>query len=221
MKVRIDPSWQHILANDFDSPYFESLAAFVRERYSHSVCYPPAGRIFAALDECPFDKVKVVILGQDPYHEPGQATGLAFSVADGVRVPPSLENIFKEIESDTGTKPLPSGDLKRWAEQGVLLLNATLTVDAGRAGSHQGKGWEELTDSIVRHLSLERDGLVFMLWGNYARRKGATIDRTKHLVLEARHPSPLSAHRGFLGCHHFSRANEYLISRGQTPIDWK
>lgn len=221
MYVRIEPSWQKIMASEFASPYFEKLAEFIRSAYSAGTVYPPAGRIFAAFDACPFDKVKVVILGQDPYHEPGQANGLAFSVADGVQQPPSLVNIFKEIESDTGVKPYPSGDLRRWSNQGVMLLNATLTVAAGMAGSHQGRGWEEFTDSVVSHLANERSGLVFMLWGSYARRKGAAIDRHRHLVLESPHPSPLSAHRGFFGNHHFSRANDYLKTRGLTPIDWR
>lgn len=209
------------MTGEFSAPYFESLAAFIREAYAAGPVYPPAGKIFAAFDACPFDKVKVVILGQDPYHEPGQANGLAFSVYDGTPLPPSLVNIFKEVESDTGITPLPSGDLRRWSNQGVMLLNSTLTVSGGQAGSHQGKGWEEFTDSVINHLSSQRSGLVFMLWGNYARRKGASIDRTRHLVLESPHPSPLSAHRGFFGNHHFSLANDYLVKQGLSPIDWK
>lgn len=221
MEVRIEPSWHKILSEEFAAPYFERLAGFVRQAYSVVEVYPPAGRIFAAFDACPFDRVKVVILGQDPYHEPGQANGLCFSVNDGTPLPPSLQNIFKEISADLGVEPNRSGDLSRWSRQGVLLLNATLTVRAGQAGSHQGQGWEQFTDAVISHLSEERDGLVFMLWGNYARRKGASIDRSKHLVLESAHPSPLSAHRGFFGNHHFTRANDYLRSRGLTPIDWR
>lgn len=221
MEVRIEPSWQKIMSEEFDAPYFERLAGFVRLAYSTVTVYPPAGRIFAAFDACPFDRVKVVILGQDPYHEPGQANGLCFSVNDGTPLPPSLQNIYKEISADLGVEPNRSGDLSRWSRQGVLLLNATLTVRAGQAGSHQGQGWEEFTDAVIRHLSDEREGLVFLLWGNYARRKGASIDRRKHLVLESAHPSPLSAHRGFFGNHHFTRANDYLRSRGLTPIDWR
>lgn len=209
------------MSREFAAPYFESLAAFIRQAYSAGTVYPSAGRIFAAFDACPFDKVKVVILGQDPYHEPGQANGLCFSVNDGTPLPPSLQNIYKEIADDTGAAPYPSGNLRRWSDQGVLLLNSTLTVGAGQAGSHQGRGWEEFTDAVIRHLSDGREGIVFLLWGNYARRKGASIDRSKHLVLESAHPSPLSAHRGFFGNHHFSRANDYLRAHGLTPIDWR
>ncbi len=209
------------MSREFAAPYFESLAAFIRQAYSAGTVYPSAGRIFAAFDACPFYKVKVVILGQDPYHEPGQANGLCFSVNDGTPLPPSLQNIYKEIADDTGVAPYPSGNLRRWSDQGVLLLNSTLTVGAGQAGSHQGRGWEEFTDAVIRHLSDEREGIVFLLWGNYARRKGASIDRSKHLVLESAHPSPLSAHRGFFGNHHFSRANDYLRAHGLTPIDWR
>lgn len=209
------------MSREFAAPYFESLAAFIRQAYSAGTVYPSAGRIFAAFDACPFDKVKVVILGQDPYHEPGQANGLCFSVNDGTPLPPSLQNIYKEIADDTGVAPYPSGNLRRWSDQGVLLLNSTLTVGAGQAGSHQGRGWEEFTDAVIRHLSDEREGIVFLLWGNYARRKGASIDRSKHLVLESAHPSPLSAHRGFFGNHHFSRANDYLRAHALTPIDWR
>lgn len=221
MNVRIEPSWHAALAQQWDKPYFASLADFVRSAYSKGPVYPPAGRIFSAFDACPFDKVKVVILGQDPYHEPGQANGLCFSVSDGVALPPSLVNIFKEISSDTGVCTYPSGDLSRWARQGVLLLNSTLTVEAHRAGSHQGKGWEEFTDAAIEALSEGHEGLVFMLWGSYAIRKGEKIDRTKHLVLTSPHPSPLSAYRGFFGNHHFSRANAWLAQHGQTPIDWR
>ena len=193
----------------------------MRDAYSRGTVYPPAGRIFAAFDACPFDKVKVVILGQDPYHEPGQANGLCFSVADGVRMPPSLINIYKELGDDLGIPQPATGDLSRWASQGVLLLNSTLTVDAHRAGSHQGRGWEQFTDAAVAALSARREHLVFMLWGSYAIRKGAAIDRTRHLVLTAPHPSPLSAYRGFFGCRHFSQANAYLSAHGQTPVDWR
>ncbi len=221
MNVRIDPTWNKALAAEWNTPYFAGLTDFVRSAYRSGTIYPPAGKIFAAFDSTPFDKVKVVILGQDPYHEPGQANGLCFSVADNVALPPSLVNIFKEIESDLGVKPYPSGDLSRWATQGVLLLNSTLTVEAHRAGSHQGKGWEEFTDAAIAALSDGREGLVFMLWGSYAIRKGAHIDRSRHLVLTSPHPSPLSAYRGFFGNHHFSRANAYLQAHGQSPIDWR
>lgn len=220
MNVRIDETWRQALASQWDQPYFVRLTDFVRERYRTAAVYPPAGRIFAAFDACPFDKVKVVILGQDPYHGPGQANGLCFSVNPGTELPPSLINIFKEVASDL-QRPMPAdGDLERWARQGVLLLNATLTVDAHHAGSHQGKGWEEFTDAAVRALAEQREGLVFMLWGSYALRKGAFIDRNRHLVLTAPHPSPRSAYRGFFGCRHFSQANRWLQAHGQTPIEW-
>ena len=220
MNVRIDPSWQHVLQTEFDKPYFELLTQYVREQYKTRRCFPPAGLIFNAFDSCPFDKVRVVIIGQDPYHEPGQAMGLSFSVPEGVQIPPSLMNIYKEIHRDLGT-PIPvSGDLRRWAEQGVLLLNATLTVGAHKAGSHQGKGWEELTDAAIDALNKGKEHLVFMLWGSYAQRKGQFIDRRKHLVLQTSHPSPLSVYRGFDGCGHFSAANNYLIKYGQAPIEW-
>lgn len=221
MDVRIDSQWREALKDEWTKPYFAQLTDFVRRAYSTTTCYPPASKIFAAFDATPFDKVKVVIIGQDPYHEPGQAHGLCFSVNQGVTIPPSLVNIFKEIESDLGVKPYPSGDLRRWAEQGVLLLNATLTVEAHRAGSHQGKGWEELTDAAIEALSNQREGLVFLLWGSYAIRKGAKIDRSKHLVLTSPHPSPLSAYRGFFGNHHFALTNDWLAKHGQTPIDWR
>ena len=220
MEVRIDPSWKERLQTEFDKPYFKTLTDFVREEYSHGPVYPPARLIFNAFDLCPFDKVKVVIIGQDPYHEPGQAHGLCFSVNEGIPFPPSLRNIFKEISDDLG-KPVPvSGDLTRWARQGVLLLNATLTVRAGLAGSHQGRGWEEFTDSVIRELNAGRDGLVFFLWGSYAKKKGAMIDRNRHLVLCSAHPSPLSAYNGFFGNHHFSQANDWLVAHGEKPVDW-
>lgn len=220
MQVRIHDSWREALAAEWDKPYFRDLAAFIRAEYGSKLVFPPASRIFAAFDSCPFSQVKVVILGQDPYHDVGQANGLAFSVADGVRIPPSLLNIYKEIRQETGA-PIPaSGNLQPWADQGVLLLNATLTVEAHKPTSHQGKGWEQLTDATVKALSESRDNLVFMLWGASARRKGAAIDRSRHLVLEAPHPSPLSAHHGFFGCGHFTKANEYLTAHNLNPIQW-
>lgn len=220
MNVRIEESWKHALQEEFDKPYFEQLTSFVRSEYGRTVIYPPARFIFNAFDHCPFEKVKVVILGQDPYHEPGQANGLCFSVASGIQMPPSLVNIFKEIQDDLG-KPFPqNGDLTRWADQGVLLLNATLTVQAHYAGSHQRRGWETFTDAVIQILSRQREHLVFILWGSYAGQKSAFIDSTKHLVLKAAHPSPLSAYRGFFGCHHFSLANQYLEQQGLGGIDW-
>ncbi|MBU6323219.1 MAG: uracil-DNA glycosylase [Patescibacteria group bacterium] len=221
MEVRIDPSWKERLAGEFDEPYFAELTAFVKKEYAGETVYPPPRYIFRAFDLCPFDSVKVVILGQDPYHGPRQANGLCFAVDEGVTLPPSLQNIFKEIESEYG-KPMAhrDGSLERWAAQGVLLLNATLTVRARLAGSHQGKGWERFTDAAVAALSSEREHLVFMLWGNYAKAKGAHIDREKHLVLESPHPSPFSANAGFFGNGHFKKANEYLIANGKEPIDW-
>ena len=220
MNVRIHESWRQVLQPEFDKPYFELLTDFVRHAYRTTQCFPPAGQIFRAFDLCPFDQVRVVIIGQDPYHDVNQAHGLCFSVQDGVPAPPSLVNIYKELNRDLG-KPIPtSGDLTHWAEQGVLLLNATLTVEAHRAGSHQGKGWEELTDAAIQALNNQRSNIVFMLWGSYAQRKGQFIDRRRHLVLTAVHPSPLSAYRGFIGCGHFSQANAYLQQHGQTPIAW-
>ncbi|MCC8172223.1 MAG: uracil-DNA glycosylase [Parabacteroides sp.] len=220
MNVAIEESWKERLSGEFEKEYFQRLVSFVKEEYRRGKVYPPGSNIFRAFDVCPFDKVKVVILGQDPYHEPRQAHGLSFSVQDGVPYPPSLINIFKEIESDLG-KPVPeSGDLTRWAEQGVLVLNATLTVRAHQAGSHQNKGWEEFTDAVIHRLAEEREHLVFILWGSYAQRKGAFIDTSKHLVLKSAHPSPLSAFRGFFGNKHFSKANEYLVAHGIEPIDW-
>ena len=221
MNVKIEESWKQVLADEFSSLYFKNLAAFVKEAYSKGIVYPPGKYIFEAFNRTPFDKVKVVILGQDPYHEPNQAHGLCFSVQKGVRLPPSLVNIYKELEDEFGTKFLDrNGDLSHWADQGVLLLNATLTVAAGNAGSHQGRGWEMFTDAVVSKLAEQRENLVFMLWGSYARRKGAVINRKRHLVLECAHPSPLSVYRGFFGCGHFKKANEYLASNGLSVIDW-
>lgn len=220
MNVKIDQSWQEPLKAQFDAPYFEALTTFVRQRYGATQVFPRPSNIFAAFDSCPFDKVKVVILGQDPYHEPGQAHGLSFSVPSGTPVPPSLVNIFKEMASDVGGTIPQSGDLSYLARQGVLLLNATLTVEAHRAGSHQGHGWEVFTDAVIDALNQGREHIVFLLWGSYAIRKGALIDRSKHLVLTSPHPSPLSAYRGFFGNHHFSKANEYLVAHGITPIKW-
>ena len=220
MNVRIDESWRQVLQPEFDKPYFELLTNFVRHAYATRQCFPPAGQIFRAFDLCPFDKVRVVIIGQDPYHDYNQAHGLCFSVQEGVPAPPSLLNIYKELQRDLA-KPIPnSGDLTHWAEQGVLLLNATLTVEAHKAGSHQGKGWEELTDAAIQALNNHRSNIVFMLWGSYAQRKGQFIDRKRHLVLTAVHPSPLSAYRGFIGCGHFSKANDYLLQHGLSPINW-
>ncbi len=220
MQVRIDPSWHKVLQPEFDKPYFELLTSYVRQEYHSRVVYPPARLIFNAFDSCPFDQVKVVIIGQDPYHEQGQACGLSFSVPDGVQIPPSLRNIYKELQADLGKSIPPSGNLQRWAEQGVLLLNATLTVEAHLAGSHQNKGWEEFTDAAIRALAEQRENLVFMLWGSYAQRKAAFVSPKKHLILKAAHPSPLSASKGFFGCRHFSAANNYLVAHGKTPIDW-
>lgn len=220
MEIRIEESWKRELAEEWEKDYFVRLTQFVREEYATKQIFPPGRQIFAAFNSTPFHDVKVVILGQDPYHDVGQANGLCFSVNDGIQFPPSLRNIFKEIESDIGTSVPQSGDLSRWAKQGVLLLNATLTVEAHRAGSHQRHGWEQFTDSVIAHLAEHRDNLVFILWGSYAIGKGAFIDRNRHLVLTSVHPSPLSAHRGFFGNHHFSRTNQYLIEHGKTPIEW-
>ncbi|MDR0976518.1 MAG: uracil-DNA glycosylase [Prevotellaceae bacterium] len=220
MKVQIEESWRTRLQTEFDKEYFERLTDFVRNEYRTNTVYPPGPLIFNAFNLCPSDAVKVVIIGQDPYHGAGQAHGLCFSVNDGVPFPPSLLNIFKEIKADVGSEMPRSGNLTRWAEQGVLLLNATLTVRAGQAGSHQGHGWETFTDAAIRTLAEERSGLVFILWGSYAQRKGALIDRSKHLVLTSAHPSPLSAYNGFFGNKHFSRANAYLQAQGKTPIVW-
>ncbi len=220
MTVRIEESWRQELADEWDKDYFVNLTNFVRQEYRNRQVFPPGRQIFAAFDATPFNDVKVVILGQDPYHDVGQANGLCFSVNDGVPFPPSLMNIFKEVHDDTGA-PIPtSGDLTRWAKQGVLLLNATLTVQAHQAGSHQNRGWEQFTDEVIAHLAKHRENIVFILWGSYAQRKGAFIDRTRHLVLTSPHPSPLSAYRGFFGNHHFSLANDYLQRHGQSPIKW-
>lgn len=221
MTPRIDSSWLSVLKQQFEAPYFAELKQFLVEERSKYTCYPKGGDIFAAFDHTPFDKVKVVILGQDPYHEPGQAMGLCFSVPHGVAVPPSLVNIIKEINSDIGSEiPITNGDLSGWADQGVLLLNATLTVRAHQAGSHQRHGWEQFTDAAIQELSQRRRGIVFLLWGSYAIAKSQYIDRERHYVLTAPHPSPLSAYRGFFGCRHFSKANEILAREGETPIDW-
>lgn len=228
--VRIETSWKLALKEEFEKPYFQELSQFVREEYTKKKIFPPPKDIFRAFDLCPFDKVKVVILGQDPYHGLKQANGLCFAVHDSVALPPSLQNIFKEIENDLGVKSEKNeerngkeknGDLSRWAQQGVLLLNATLTVRASSPGSHQKKGWEEFTDTVIKKLSDEREHIVFMLWGNYAKNKGTVIDRTKHLVLESAHPSPFSAYNGFFGCKHFSKANKYLKENGVGEIDWR
>lgn len=221
MNVKINDSWAERLGNEFAQPYFSQLTDFVRHEYATTTCYPPGRLIFNAFNLCPFDSVKVVIIGQDPYHEAGQAMGLSFSVPDGVAMPPSLQNIFKEIQGDLGIGVSQSGNLTRWAEQGVLLLNATLTVRAHQAGSHQRHGWERFTDAAISRLSEGRDHLVFILWGGYARSKASLIDRSRHLVLESVHPSPLSANRGgWFGNHHFSRCNEYLAGHGMDPINW-
>ena len=220
MDVKMEPSWKTRLAGEFEKDYFVKLTDFVRQEYCQATVYPSGPNIFNAFAHCPFDRVKVVIIGQDPYHEPGQAHGLCFSVQDGTPFPPSLQNIFKEITDDLGRPRPTSGDLTRWADQGVLLLNATLTVRAHRAGSHQGHGWETFTDAAIRCLNAERQHLVYMLWGAYAQKKGASIDTSRNLVLTSPHPSPLSAHRGFFGNRHFSRANDYLVALGESPIDW-
>lgn len=220
MNVVMESGWKKMLSSEFEKEYFLSLREFVHSEYRNKTIYPPAKQIFNAFDSCPFESVKVVILGQDPYHEPSQAHGLSFSVLPPCPPPPSLVNIYKEIRSDVGTLVSANGDLTDWSRQGVLLLNATLTVEAHKAGSHQNKGWETFTDSAIKALAENREHLVFMLWGSYAQRKGAFIDRSRHLVLQAPHPSPLSAYRGFFGCKHFSAANAYLISQGLSPIVW-
>ncbi len=220
MDVKIEESWKFALADYFDKESFKKLTEFVRREYALQTIYPPGMEIFNAFNHCSLDQVKVVILGQDPYHGQGQAHGLAFSVRAGVAFPPSLLNIFKEIKADLGKDMPPNGDLTHWADQGVFLLNATLTVRANQAGSHQNKGWEEFTDEVIRTISDSREHVVFLLWGAFAQKKAALIDGKKHLILKAPHPSPLSAHRGFLGCRHFSKTNEYLLSQGINPVDW-
>lgn len=219
--VKIEASWKKVLANEFEKPYFIDLSLFVRQQYLKHTIYPAPKDVFRAFDLSPFDEVKVVIIGQDPYHGPRQANGLAFAVNENTPLPPSLKNIFIEIEKDLEIKPVPNGDLSRWAKQGVLLLNATLTVQASTPGSHQKKGWEEFTDAVIRKLSKEKEHVVFMLWGNYAKNKGLMIDRNKHLVLEAAHPSPFSVYNGFFGCKHFSKANEYLRQNHLPEINWQ
>jgi len=221
-RIRLDATWKSRLLPEFDAPYMHRLRDFLRtQRDAGRTIYPPARQIFAALDATPFDQVRVVILGQDPYHGPGQAHGLSFSVPPGVDIPPSLNNIFAEQTRDLGLPRPNHGSLDAWAKQGVLLLNAVLTVEHGQAGAHQGKGWEQFTDTIVDVLNRERENLVFLLWGNYAQAKGKMVDARRHLVLKAPHPSPLSAHRGFIGCGHFSRTNDWLVDHGSTPIDWR
>jgi len=223
MEVRLEPGWKEALQSEFGKAYFEQLTAFVKEEYKKGTVYPAPKNIFRAFDLAPFSKVRAVILGQDPYFNPGQANGLCFAVNEGVSLPPSLQNIYKELSSDLGEQGrtlLKTGDLERWAKQGVLLLNATLTVRAGAANSHQGQGWEQFTDAAIKTLSERREHLVFILWGNYAKAKGAHIDRSKHCVLEAPHPSPLSSYRGFFGSKPFSKTNAYLEKTGQTPINW-
>lgn len=220
MNVNIKKEWQEVLKEEFEKEYFISLMNFVSYEYKNKVVYPEAKNIFNAFNLCSFNDTKVVIIGQDPYHQPNQAHGLCFSVLDPTPCPPSLKNIYKEIELDLGIELPTSNDLSRWAKQGVLLINATLTVEANKAGSHQNKGWEEFTDSVINHLAKEKQGIVFLLWGSYAQKKGGFIDETKHLVLKSVHPSPLSAYRGFFGNNHFSQTNNYLISNGKEPIDW-
>ena len=220
MNVKIAEDWKALLADEFEQPYFAELVGFVREEYGSRQIFPRGTNIFRAFDKCPFDKLKVVIIGQDPYHGEGQANGLCFSVNDGVQFPPSLRNIFQEVESDTGAPVPTSGNLDRWAEQGVLLLNSVLTVRAHEAASHAGRGWERFTDAVVREIAARREGVVYMLWGSYAQRKGAIADPARNCILKAVHPSPLSAYRGFFGCRHFSQANNYLVTHGREPIVW-
>ena len=219
-EVRMAEDWKALLAEEFDTPYFNDLVRFVKEEYAQGVVYPSGANIFRAFDKCPFERLKVVIIGQDPYHGPNQANGLCFSVNDGVVFPPSLQNIFKEVSSDIGVAMPTSGNLDRWAEQGVLLLNAVLTVRAHNAASHAGRGWEQFTDAVVRTVAERKQGVVYMLWGSYAQRKGAIVDGSKNLILKSVHPSPLSAYRGFFGCRHFSLANGYLKQLGKEPICW-
>lgn len=221
MDVKIEPSWKARLSSEFEKPYFNQLVSFIKEEYQTQKIYPPGKLIFNAFDKCPFDQTKVIILGQDPYHGPNQAMGLSFSVNDGVAFPPSLVNIFREIKDDLGIQIPLSGNLERWATQGVLMLNATLTVRANSAGSHQKKGWEQFTDAVIKCLSDEKEGLIFLLWGKYAQDKGAVIDTQKHLVLKCKHPSPMSANQGgWFGNKHFSQTNTYLLQQGLSPIEW-
>ena len=220
MQVKIEPSWGAALADEFAQPYFAPLIEFVKQEYAAGPVYPPGGLIFNAFQHCPFEQVKVVILGQDPYHGPRQAHGLSFSVPEGIAKPPSLHNIFKELGADLGSAPPASGNLERWADQGVLLLNAVLTVRAGQANSHQGRGWEKFTDAVIRKVSQGRNHVVFILWGAYAQKKSALIDQQKHLILKSAHPSPLSAHNGFFGSRPFSQANAWLKEQGETAIAW-
>jgi uracil-DNA glycosylase len=220
MDVKIEESWKEILKEEFEKPYFSQLTVFVKSEYRQFKVFPPGNEIFNAFNLCPFDGLKVVIIGQDPYHGPGQAHGLCFSVKDGVEFPPSLKNIFKEINNDLGITIPQTGDLSRWARQGVLLLNATMTVRAHTAGSHQKKGWETFTDEVIRKISAKKENVVFLLWGAYAQQKKELIDQTKHFILESVHPSPLSASRGFFGNHHFSRTNQFLLSKGLAPVNW-
>lgn len=219
-EVRMAEDWKALLAEEFDKPYFNDLVRFVKAEYAQGVVYPSGANIFRAFDKCPFERLKVVIIGQDPYHGPNQANGLCFSVNDGVAFPPSLQNIFKEVANDIGVTMPTSGNLDRWAEQGVLLLNAVLTVRAHNAASHAGRGWEQFTDAVVRTVAERKQGVVYMLWGSYAQRKGAIVDSANNLILKSVHPSPLSAYRGFLGCKHFSSANAYLSNLGKEPICW-
>ena len=220
MDVKIAEDWKKILQPEFEEPYFQELISFVKAEYASRRIFPRGSNIFRAFDKCPFDKLKVVIIGQDPYHGEGQANGLCFSVNDGVPFPPSLRNIFTEVASDTGARIPDSGNLDRWAEQGVLLLNAVLTVREHEAASHAGHGWETFTDAVVRAIADNKDGLVYMLWGRYAQNKGAIVDPSRNLILKSAHPSPLSAYNGFFGCRHFSQANDYLVAHGKTPIQW-
>jgi uracil-DNA glycosylase len=220
MNLQIDSSWKTVLADEFEKPYFSQLTTAVSRAYQEQSVFPATQDIFNAFSLCPFDQVKVVILGQDPYHGENQAHGLAFSVPDGSKIPPSLKNIYKEIKADVGTDIKDSGNLERWARQGVLLLNATLTVEQSKPGSHQGLGWETFTDMVIKTISEQKEQVVFLLWGNFAHSKAKLIDSSKHLILEASHPSPLSAHRGFLGCKHFSQTNNYLERQGLIPIEW-
>jgi uracil-DNA glycosylase len=219
--VKIDPSWKEALEKEFGKSYFKELSGFVGDEYLQETIYPLPKNVFRAFDLCPFEQVRVVIIGQDPYHGPGQANGLSFAVNQGVSLPPSLQNIFKEVENDIGIKPEADGDLSRWAKQGVLLLNATLTVRAKTPGSHQNKGWEKFTDAVIKTLSDKCEHLVFILWGNYAKQKGAVIDRQKHLVIESAHPSPFSAYNGFFGSKPFSKTNEYLKKWGEREVEWR